>query len=144
MVLDVAPGRYNWSFEIARKGLEMGILPTTIGSDLFMTNINGPVFSLAVTMSRFFTAALTLDQLIAMTTINPAWVLGEEQRRGSLRVGMPADIALFELAEGDFLFTNGIRAKTFKGTNLLIPKLTLKSGVEIDAQPRFKQAEDKS
>jgi predicted amidohydrolase len=76
-----------------------------------------------------------------MTTINPARVLGEEQRRGSLKIGMPADTSLLELAEGDFLFADGIAGKTFKGTHLLVPKLTLKSGIEIETRPRFKQAE---
>ena len=141
LVLDIGQGRFNWSLEIAREGLEMGILPTTMGTDLFSLSINGPVFSLPVTMSKFLTVGLTLHQLIEMTTINPARVLGEEQRRGSLGVGMPADVSLLELTEGDFLFADGIKGKTFKGTHLLVPKLTLKSGVEIKAQPRFKQAE---
>ena len=141
VVLDAAPGRYNWNFEIARKGLEMNILPTTIGTDLFLTNINGPVFSLPVTMSRFLAVGLTLDQLIEMTTVNPARVLGEKHRRGSLEIGMPADVSVLEVVEGDFLFADGIAGKTFKGSHLLVPKLTLKSGTKIQTQPRFKQAE---
>ena len=112
-----------------------------MGTDLFTTNINGPVFNLPVTISRFLAVGLTLDQLIEMTTINPARVLGEDQQRGSLRIGMPADISLLELTEGDFLFANGIGGKRVEGNYLLVPKLTLKSGVEIQAQPRFKQAE---
>ena len=83
-----------------------------------------------------------MEQLIEMTTINPARVLGEEQRRGSLRIGMPADVSLLELTEGDFIFADGIAGKTFKGDRLLVPKLTLKSGIEIQTQPRFKQAKD--
>jgi predicted amidohydrolase len=54
---------------------------------------------------------------------------------------MPADVSLLELTEGDFLFADGIKGKTFRGNHLLVPRLTLKSGVEIKAQPRFKQAE---
>ena len=138
VVLDVALGRANWSFEIARRGLEQGVLPTTMSSDLTTMSINGPVFSLVVSMSKFLAVGLTLDQLIEMTTINPARILGEEQHRGSLRVGMPADISIIELAEGSFLFSDGIEGKTFTGNRLLVPKLILKSGVEIEAQPHFK------
>ena len=138
IVLDVGQADHHWSFEIAQKGLEQGVVPTTISTDLVNSNINGPVFSLLATMSRFLAVGLTLTQLIEMTTINPARVIGEEQRRGSLRIGMPADISLLELTEGDFLFADGIEGKTFKGNHLLIPKLTLKSGREIEAQPRFK------
>jgi dihydroorotase len=138
VVLDVAPAMSNFNFEVARKGLEQGVLPTTISTDITSTNINGPVFSLLSVMSRFLTLGLTLDQVIEMTTINPARSLGEEQRRGSLRIGMPADISLMELIEGDFSFSDGVAGNTLKGNLLLVPKLTLKSGVEIAAQPRFK------
>lgn len=137
VALDVSQGSRHWSFEVAKRGLEQGILPTTISTDLTRTNINGPVFSLLVTMSRFLVVGLTLDQLVEMTTINPARILGEEQQRGSLGIGMPADISLLELTEGDFLFSDSV-GKTFKGNLLLVPKLTLKSGVEIEAQSRFK------
>jgi len=52
---------------------------------------------------------------------------------------MPADISILELVEGDFLFFDSLEENTsLKGTHLLIPKLTLKSGVEIEAYSRFK------
>lgn len=140
VVLDVAQASVHCSFELARKGLEQGVVPTTLSTDLVSISINGPVFSLPATMSRFLALGLTLDQVIEMTTINPARALGEEPRRGSLGIGMPADISLMELTEGDFLFSDamGIEGKTFKGNLLLVPMLTLKSGVEIKTQPRFK------
>lgn len=138
VVLDVAPGLSNFSFEIAEKGLKQGVLPNTLSTDLTTVSMNGPVFSLLVIMSKFLALGLTLDQVIEMTTINPARALGEEQRRGSLGIGMPAQISLLELTEGDFLFSDGMAGKTLKGNLLLVPKLTLKSGVEIEAQPRFK------
>ena len=138
VVLDVASGRINFSFEIAEKGLKQGVLPNTLSTDFSSLNIDGPVFSLPVTMSKFLALGLTLDQVTEMTTINPARALGEEQQKGSLRAGMPADISILELTEGDFLFSDGVAGNTLKGNLLLVPKLTLKSGVEIEAQPRFK------
>ena len=137
VVLDVAQANCHWSFEVAKKGLEQGVLPTTMSTDLSTTNIN-VVISLLATMSRFLAVGFTLDQLIEMTTINPARILGQEQQRGSLGISMPADISLLELVEGDFLFSDGIVEKTFKGHLLLVPKLTLKSGVEIEAQSHVK------
>ena len=135
VVLDVACGMTNFSFEIAEKGLEQGILPDTLSTDITSSNINGPVFSLVVTMSKFFALGLTLEQVIRMTTINPARALGEERHRGSLRIGMPADISIMEMTEGDFLFSDGKGGNTLQGKLLLVPKLTLKSGVEIAPQP---------
>ena len=88
-------------------------------------------------MSRFLALGLSLDQVVAMTTINPARALGEEQRKGSLGVGMPANVSIMELIEGDFIFADGIPGKTFKGKLLLVPRLTLKSGAEVQTHPRF-------
>jgi dihydroorotase len=144
VVLDIAQADSNWSFEIATKGLEQGVVPTTISTDLTNIDIDGPVFSLPVTMSRFLAAGLTLNQLVEMTTVNPARAIGEEQQRGSLGIGMPADVSLLELTEGDFLFADGIAGKTFKGNHLLIPMLTLKSGKEIETQPRFNPPDSSS
>jgi len=139
LVLDATHVGTIWSFEVVKKGLEQGILPTTISTDITsLTPDLGPLLGLTSTMSRFFILGLTLDQVIEMTTINPARVLGEEQRRGSLGIGMPADISILELTEGEFPFFEGITGKTVKGNRLLAPKLTIKSGVEIEARPRFK------
>ena len=131
VILDVANGKTNFSFQIAEKGLQQGILPDILSTDLTKENINGPVFSLVVTMSKFLALGLTLDQVVEMTTINPTRALSEEQQRGSLRVGMPADVTVLELTEGNFLFSDGEAGNTLKGKHLLVPKLTLKSGVEI-------------
>jgi len=140
VVLDVANAASNFRFEVARKGLEQGILPTTLSTDLASTTFNRrAVLSLLVTMSKFLALGLSLHQVIQMTTINPARALKEEYRRGSLRIGMPADISILELVEGDFLFFDSLEENTsLKGTHLLIPKLTLKSGVDIEAYSRFK------
>ncbi|MFC2001976.1 amidohydrolase/deacetylase family metallohydrolase [Chloroflexota bacterium] len=137
VVIDVAPDRVNWSFDIAKKGLEQGILPTTISTDISEKSLNSLVFSLPAIMSRFLALGLSLDQVVAMTTINSARVLGEEQRKGSLGVGMPADVSILELIEGDFVFADGIPGKTSNGKLLLVPRLTIKSGVEVQTHPRF-------
>jgi len=86
-------------------------------------------------MSKFMAVGLSLDQVVEMTTINPARILGEEQRRGKLSIGMPADVSLMEPQEGEFLFTDGAAGHNFEGKLLLVPKLTLKNGVEIAPGP---------
>ncbi len=137
VVLDVAEDRFNWSFEIARKAMGLGILPNTISTDINGKNINGPVFNLTVTMSKFLALGYSLEQIIEMTTIGPARALREEHRRGSLGIGMPADISILEVVEGDYVYSGGVPGMTFKGKLLLVPRLTIKSGVEIRCEPRF-------
>ena len=64
-------------------------------------------------------------------------VLGEEGTRGSLRVGMPADISIFELLEGDYLFVDSRDGNVLTGEQLLVPRATLKRGVRFEPLPRF-------
>lgn len=139
VLLDIAGGRPNWSFEIARIGIAQGVLPTTLSTDMSGFGVNQTVFDLTTTMSKFLAAGLTLDQVIEMTTINSARMLREEERRGSLKVGMPADISILELKRGNYIFDDGIAGKIFKGDLLITPRLTIKNGVEIQARSRFTQ-----
>jgi dihydroorotase len=139
LILDVSPGSSHFSFEMCRIGMEQGIVPDTISTDVVNTNIGGPVvFSLPVIMSKFLALGLSLEQVIEKTTISPAKVLKEEELRGALRVGMLADISIFEIKQGEFLFTDGKAGNTLEGKQLLVPKLTLKSGEEIEAKHRFR------
>jgi dihydroorotase len=138
VIMDTAHGRPNLSFEIARQGLAHGIMPTTISTDLASTNIHGPIFSLLLTMSKFLALGLSLEQVIEMTTVNPARALGEEKRRGMLKVNMPADISILELAHGDFTFTDAWAGNEQRGELLLLPHLTIKGGIEIIPKPGAK------
>ena len=45
----------------------------------------------------------TFEQVIAMCTVNPARVLGEQDRLGSLAVGRQADISVLELRQGEWV-----------------------------------------
>jgi len=128
--LDVAHGRFYLSFRVARRLLAQGIVPSTISTDLTRFSLDGPVYSLTETMSKFLALGLELDQVIAMTTINPARALGTEDRMGSLRVGLPADISLLEQVEGDWSFTD-TEGQLLKGKTRLVARMAIKFGEPI-------------
>jgi dihydroorotase len=135
--LDVASALGHLDFEVARRGMERGFLPTTLSTDMTITLLSAPVpFSLAVLMSEFLALGLSLPQVVEMATANPAKVLGEEHRRGSLGVGMPADLCLFHLLDGDFLFVEGREGNILAGERLLVPMLAIKGGAAIETAPR--------
>ena len=139
VVLDAAPAKSHFSFELAQIGLKQGIVPTTLSTDITNTNYQGPaLFSLPVVMSKFLALGLGLDDVIEKTTITPARILKEDHRRGSLKVGLSADITIFELITGDFLFSDGLAGNTLEGHQLLEPKLTLKNGEAFTAHSRFR------
>ena len=135
--LDVANARFHYSADIARIALDRGIVAHTLSTDITLASFRILVFSLLVTMSKFLAIGFGLERLIEMTTVNPARVLTDGKDRGSLGKGLPADISILELKEGDFLFHDGIEGKTFKGDKLIVPVLTLKEGKEIAAESRY-------
>ena len=126
VILDPCPGINNCSFTIAKQALRQGLLPNVISSDLAMP----PGQSLLVIMSEFLQLGLTIEQVVEMTTINAAKVLGEEAQRGSLKPGVPANISILEIVKGDYLFSDG-NGQTIRGDLLLEPRLVLKAGVEM-------------
>ncbi len=50
---DVGHGAGSFNFEIARKALDQGFLPDSISTDIYTLNINGPVYDMPTTMSKF-------------------------------------------------------------------------------------------
>ena len=108
---------------------------------MISTDLNLSAFpavqSLLVTMSKFLNMGLSLDQVVAMTTINPARALGEERKRGSLGKEMPADVSILQLTVGDYLFSDGKAGGSLTGKHLLEPWMVLKRGVEFPCYSRY-------
>ncbi len=136
VVLDVANGRFNFSFEVAEKMLAQGILPTTISSDVVVQSIGGPVYGLTVTMSRMLHLGLGLREIISMTTINPALALKIDDHKGSLKSGMDADVSIFEIPSGKWRLIDA-EEKVRELDKLIVPRITIKSGQVVKANPLY-------
>lgn len=134
VILDVARGMGNFGFEVTRHALAQGILPDTISTDITITNIVGPVFGLLETMSIFLNLGLSLEDVVAMSTINPARALDMDDEIGSLKPGMKADVTVAGMAEGEFEF-HDTPGETLKGRVVLFPVTTIKGGRVIPAEP---------
>jgi len=134
VIMDTANGRSNFSFESARKCLAQGVLPDTISTDLTYRSLNGPTYNLPFTMARFMALGLDLNQVVTMTTINAARAIREEDRIGSLKPGMAADVSILELQSGAWTLTD-TPGETIKIDRLLMPVTAIKSGKAIQAEP---------
>ena len=88
-------------------------------------------------MSKFLNLGLNVVQVIEMTTVNPAKALGEEDKRGSLKPGMSADITVLELLQGDYLFGDGTGGEIMHGKLLLEPRMVFKAGEAMPAYSRY-------
>lgn len=125
--LDVGHGAGSFSFGTAEKALKESVVPGTISSDVHQFNVNGPVFDLATTLSKFLHLGLTLDEVIQRASTNPANLFGFPKGLGTLSVGAAADVALFSLLEGDFQFEDSLK-QTRLGHRKLVPVATVRAG----------------
>jgi dihydroorotase len=116
--VDVGHGSH-FSFAMARKVIKAGIRPTTLGADMHGYNMRVPgsgdaaeraenpffgvaPFNLTHAMTELLTLGVTLPEVVATVTSNPAKMLKLEDSLGSLQVGREADISVLELRQGRF------------------------------------------
>ncbi len=136
VILDACHGLNHFCFDVVRHAIEQGLIPTVISSDL-ASIVKPTAQSLPVIMSKLINLGLSLDQVVEMTTINPAKALNEEANRGSLKPGKTADITIMELVEGRFRFIDRRGGDFMTGDRLLEARMVFKSGHPHPAWSRY-------
>ena len=124
---DVGHGQGSFSWRVCEAALAQGFAPTTISSDLHVYNLNGPVFDLATTVSKFLHLGLSLDDALAKVTAVPAGVIGMADRLGTLSVGACGDAVVLALEEGQFALVDS-RGQTRVGRQRIVPRVVVKGG----------------
>ena len=127
VLIDVGHGAGSFSVDVMEKCLAEHFLPDTISSDLYSANINGPVYDLPTTLSKFLMLGLDLGEVVERATVHAARVFNFGAEIGTLKPGAEADIAVFELQEGAFTFTDS-DGKTRTGRQRLAPVATVRGG----------------
>jgi dihydroorotase len=125
--LDTAHGRMNFGFNVGRRVLDQGVVPHCISTDLTIPGRLNTVHSMVEIMARFLGMGFSLEQVIAMCTVNPARAIGEQDRLGSLAVGRQADISVLEVREGAWVVYDTLR-DSMKIDKTVVPVLTVKRG----------------
>jgi dihydroorotase len=103
VIFDVGHASGHFDFNLVRRAMGDGLLPDVISSDLHGRMKQpgfGIVGDLPTTLTKFLALGLNLNQIIARCTINPAHVIGWQDRLGSLEIGREADLAVLELVDG--------------------------------------------
>ena len=100
VIIDVGHGKGSFDYTIAEAAIAQGLLPDTISSDLHVPSTKSPGKPyLPWVMSKFLNLGFRLEEVVAMTTINPARVIGRIPDLGTLKVSAPADVAILESVE---------------------------------------------
>jgi dihydroorotase len=129
VIIDVAHGGGSFDCTVAEAAIAQGCPPDTISSDIHVISGNTPGMPyLPWVMSKFLGLGFTLDQVVAMTTINPAKIIGRVPKLGSLQVGAPGDIAIMELIDGPVSFVD-TRNNRREGRAYLKPVQTVTAGI---------------
>lgn len=127
VIFDVGHGAGSFSFDVMERCLKQDFLPDTISSDLYSANINGPVFDLVTTLSKFLLLGLSLRQVVERATVNSARVFNFGAEIGTLRPGSEADVSVLDVREGNFAFVDSSR-KTRTGRQKIEPVVTIRGG----------------
>jgi dihydroorotase len=121
---DVGNGRGHVRWDMVDGLTKAGFLPDTISTDGNTTSRTTGVVDLPNVMSKLLASGMTLDQVVACTTINASRLFPVFKDRGTLKVGAPADIAVLELREGTFEFVDTFNGRR-TGRQKLFPSETV-------------------
>jgi dihydroorotase len=104
VVFDVGHGKGSCSFPVVRASLAQGLKPDVISTDLHAFSVQGPVFDLPTTLSKFLALGMTLEEVVVASTTAPARAIGWQDRLGLIKVGREADLAVLALRDGPVTF----------------------------------------
>jgi dihydroorotase len=125
--VDLGLDRFHGLLPIMKACVGQGFLPDFVSTDLTTTNRHTIVFDMPTTMSKLMACGMSLEEVFARSTIDPARKLGLSNRIGLLQKGAPADVAIFKLEEGQFRF-HDYESNCIASERRLFAEKTYKSG----------------
>jgi dihydroorotase len=144
--IDVGYGSH-FSFAMARKVLDAGILPDTLGADMHGYNTRlpsdsaadqahmfagGTNFSLISAMTGLLACGVPLEKIVPMVTTNAAAMLGLADEIGNLRPGTVADVSVLADERGRWTLRDNEGTEAV-AERLLRPLFCLRTGRRYDA-----------
>ena len=135
VIIDVGHGGGSFDFTVCEPAMQQGMAPDTISSDIHSVSINTPGYpTLPWVMSKFLALGMSLEDVVAKATVDPARVIGRVPGLGTLQVGAPADLAIMELVDGAVELVD-TRNNKRHGAKKLVPVLTIRGGRPFGRPP---------
>jgi dihydroorotase len=126
VIFDVGHGGGSFAWRIAVPAIKQGFLPDSISTDLHTGSMNSGMKDMDNLMSKFLAMGLTIQNVVAESTWNPAREIHREDL-GNLSPGAGADVAVLRLERGTFGYTDMYGAR-LQGNKKLTCELTLRDG----------------
>jgi dihydroorotase len=127
VVFDVGHGCGSFSWAMYRRATEQGFRLDTISTDLHRLCVEGPVFDMLTTMSKFLHGGMAIPEIVAASTSTPARAIRRQDSLGSLAAGRRADIAVFRIEEGAYAYVDAF-GHAEHATRRFAPVLTVNGG----------------
>lgn len=137
LILDIGHGTGSFGFDTAEIALAEGIMPDVISSDIHQLAVQGPMFDLPTTLSKFLHLGMSLPDVIERATSRPAAAMRRPDL-GTIAPGSVADIALFRVEEGKYTYYD-TQMTARQGTRRLINTLTMVDGIPLPRVPERKR-----
>jgi dihydroorotase len=151
---DVGRGSHI-SFDTARRVLDGGIVPFTVGADLHGYNIRGcgkswykdivipeedeedeftfvSPYSLQHAMTEMLALGVTFGEVVKMASANCASALKIEQEFGSIQVGRPANLSVVDIVSGRWTLQDST-GTSIAADKLIQPRMAIRDGTVINA-----------
>jgi dihydroorotase len=131
---DVGNGRNGHiTWPVVDAATRDGFWPDTISSDITGPGRTFRVFDLPTVISKFLMLGMPLDQAIGCVTAHAAENVSAFKGLGTLGPGAPADVAVFDLREGDFEFVDNVDAAR-TGHRKLVVTAVVMNGKRVPAE----------
>jgi dihydroorotase len=99
VLFDTGHGQDSYTFAAHRQARAASFPIQSLSTDLHSGNLNGPVHSLAHTMTKAMHLGAALPEVVEQVTLGPARALRRDHELGVLAPGRIADLTLFEVVE---------------------------------------------
>lgn len=137
ILFDTAEGRKHADFDIMQSALQQDFIADFCSTDLVLASaFRRPIFSLPNLMSRYLCMGIPLQQVIKMTTQNPARLMEMEGSIGCLSEGAYADIAIFDIINCHQVYKDW-KGTSFEADRLLKTEMTIKDGDIVYCAPDY-------
>ena len=129
IIFDVGHGAGSFYWYVATPAFRQGFIPDSISTDLHSGSMNAGMKDMANVMAKILNLGSPLDQVIAMSTWNPAREI-KRTDLGHLDVGAEADVAVLRVDKGKFGFIDSAGAGE-TGARNIVCELTLRKGKPV-------------
>jgi dihydroorotase len=139
IIFDVGHGGGSFVWRHAVPATQQGFYPNSISTDLHIGSMNSGMKDMVNVMSKFLNLKMSLKEVIAASTWNPARELRREEL-GHVSASATADIAVLRLDTGKFGFMD-VEGRAMAGTQRLGCEMTILGGkVMYDLNARASNA----